>query len=267
MQPDGAAWAGPPALCVVMHDVAPATWPQCERLLQALRRVSPHPTTFLVVPEYFRGAAARGDAAFCRMLEERRRGGDELAVHGFKHHDDEPARGWREQLRRRFYTNAEGEFSALDQVQAERRVAAGVDWFRSQGWPLTGFVAPAWLMSPGTVAALEASPFRYTSTLNEIWDLPRRRRLAAPSLVYSARSPWRRRLSHHWLTTLAPRLKAAPVIRLGLHPIDADHPEVVRDWQRLLEQLLATRAAVTKADYLLRWAGQPDASERSFVPA
>jgi len=45
-------------------------------------------------------------------------------------------------------TPGEGEFWALSEREATRRIEAGVAWFRAQGWPLAGFVAPAWLLGP-----------------------------------------------------------------------------------------------------------------------
>ena len=38
-------------LCVSIHDVAPATWTDCLRLVQAVRAVADIPLTWLVVPQ------------------------------------------------------------------------------------------------------------------------------------------------------------------------------------------------------------------------
>ena len=40
------------ALTVVLHDVAPATWPAVERLRRCVRSVAPLPVTQLVVPRW-----------------------------------------------------------------------------------------------------------------------------------------------------------------------------------------------------------------------
>lgn len=46
-----------------------------------------------------------------------------------------------------------------------------------------------------------------------------------------------------------PLLAARPLVRLGLHPRDARHPELLRHLQRLLGALLAGRQPRTKAAY------------------
>ena len=75
-------------------------------------------------------------------------------------------------LRRRVYTRGEGEFWALSEREATRRIEAGIAWFREHGWPLAGFVAPAWLLGPGAWQALATQRFEYTATLRELVHLP-----------------------------------------------------------------------------------------------
>ena len=36
-------------LCVSIHDVAPATWPDCQRVIAAVHAVAPIPLTLLVL--------------------------------------------------------------------------------------------------------------------------------------------------------------------------------------------------------------------------
>src|SRR5690606_1210937 len=118
-------------------------------------------------------------------LESRLSRGDELVLHGYSHSDDQPppteARQW---FMRRVYT-WEGEFYALDQAQAAQRLAAGIGLFQQFGWPLHGFVAPAWLLSPGSRRALSASGLSYTSDPQHLYRLPSFEAIAAPGLVWS----------------------------------------------------------------------------------
>src|SRR6185369_14504453 len=73
-----------PALCISIHDVAPATWADCARLLEALAPLGPLPLTLLVVPDYHRqGAAVPG--WYRHAVERRLEMGDELALHGWNH--------------------------------------------------------------------------------------------------------------------------------------------------------------------------------------
>ncbi len=209
--------------------------------------MAPFPATLLVVPSYHQGTPAMQDPAFCDRMSQRLADGDELALHGFLHLDDQPIHGLRDRLRRRFYTAGEGEFSSLSKELALGRLEMGARWFASQGWPLRGFVAPAWLMSDGVWDALEALPFTYTTTLRQLYALPSRTPLPAPSLTYSVRSAWRRAVSYRFLNALLAAQREAPVLRFGLHPADAHYPAVVRHWQELYARVAQDRVAVTKA--------------------
>jgi len=237
---------------VSLHDVAPATWPACQHLLRAVEAVAPVPLTLLVVPNYRRGGD--GGASFRRALEQRLARGDELALHGYVHRDEAPAPvGWGEWLRRRWYTAGEGEFAALDEAAVRARLEAGRDWFARRDWPLAGFVAPAWLMNRPTWEWLRGSGLCYTTTLRAFHRLADGRELPAQSLVYSVRGRWRRQLSRTWNANLARRLRTAPLLRLSLHPADADHPSVLAHWQRLLADALHDREPMTKARFCRRW--------------
>lgn len=245
-------------LCLVLHDVAPHTWADYQPLLDAVDDLGHVPTTLLVVPDFHHRQPLSAHPDFRRQLEQRLARGDELVLHGYYHCDDQPAaRTVRAWWMRRVYT-AEGEFYALDQAQAQRRLEAGSELFQRFGWPLAGFVAPAWLMSEGTRRALRQTGLRYTSDAQQLYRLPDFNPIAAPGLVWSARSPWRRGLS--WLASEgAVRLyQQAPVLRLGVHPVDMRHAFSRRYWLRLLQGLLEEgRIPLTKLDWLNR---QPCAS-------
>lgn len=246
-----------PSLCVVLHDVAPATWAGCQRVLEAVHAVSPLPLTMLVVPRYHRTFF---HPAFERQMDKYLIQGSELALHGYTHMDEMPVRNPAAWLQRRFYTAGEGEFAALSTEEAYWRLAAGRGWFNKHGWPLHGFVAPAWLLSAGSWRALRENGFRYTSTLRHLYMLPdhahAEQRLTAQSLVYSTRSAWRRAMSIRWNQLLDATQEDAPLLRLELHPQDADFPEVRRSWQRLLAKALVTRTPVTTTDFVEGWRAQ-----------
>jgi predicted deacetylase len=230
------------SLCVVLHDVAPATRQSCERVLRAIADVAPLPVTLLAVPRYHCEPAT---PAFEEWLVERYSQGDEIALHGYTHQDDGVPRHLVDHLRRRHYTRGEGEFCALGMNEALRRLTAGVRWFARMGLPLHGFVAPAWLMSRETWEALRFMNLRYTCTLRRLVLLPDRRHLTSQSVVYSAASAWRRGASLVWSRVVAASLRRNPLLRLELHPHDADHPSIRRSWQRLLAEQLEGREAVT----------------------
>ena len=236
------------ALCVSIHDVAPATWPQCEYLLQAIRAVADIPVTLLVVPAYHRQGAP--DLEFDRRLERRLLHGDELVLHGYTHLDEAaPSGNLRDALVRNFYTRSEGEFYAIDRTEARRRLALGRKWFAKRGWPLEGFVAPAWLMGQGAWEALAEFQFNYTTTLRRFHLLAEGRVIDSRSLVYTVRNGARRQASCAWNNVVFHRLAHKPLLRLGLHPVDAGHPDIVRHAQRTIAAALRDRQAMTKAAF------------------
>lgn len=246
--PSGPAAALQRSLCIVLHDVAPATWARCRWLLDTLAQYGDFPVTLLAVPWYHGGPRR---AAFERWLSGRAERGDEVALHGFDHLDSGTPRGAIDYLRRQVYTRGEGEFCALDFDAATRRLQAGTAWLQELGITPAGFVAPAWLMSADAWRALRRQPFAYTCTLRHLYlldpaaapDAPMRR-IGCQSQVYSNATPLRQHLSVVWNETLAGLQRAQTVVRLELHPGDDASP-VCGSWQRLLCHQAATRRART----------------------
>jgi predicted deacetylase len=241
------------ALCVSVHDVAPHTWPLCERLLEAIAAVANIPVTLLVVPAYHH-LPVIDRSGYDRLLEDRLARGDELALHGYAHLDEGPApRTWRERFKRHVFTLNEGEFSAISASDAQHRLEMGLTWFGRHNWPVDGFVAPAWLLSDGAWQALRRFPFEYTTTLQRFYLLAENQALLSPSLVYSARNLWGRWTSRVWNSALVDAFGELPLVRLGLHPNDAKYPCLISHYQKLIEKLLATREPMTKAGFAKQW--------------
>ncbi len=241
----------PRALCVAVHDVAPATWPQCLHLLQAIRAVADIPISWLVVPRFH--GVANWPPACEALLERRLLQGDELVLHGLTHCDAAPgSRNWRDQWLRRRYTQGEGEFSAIDAGEARRRIDAGLAWFAQRGWPVSGFVPPAWLISEPARVVLAEYPFTYTTNFARFQLLRPEHGLFSPALVYAARNRAGRAVSPPAARLLLALLRQAPLVRLALHPRDAHYPALVRHAQGLIEQMLLSREALTKAAFANR---------------
>lgn len=244
----------PSIFSVVIHDVAPATWPACQRLIQAIKDVADIPLTLLVVPRYHLNPSNR---VFEQTMRHLMADGHELALHGYSHLDEGSPSGWLDHIKRRWYTAGEGEFSALHQMDALRKLQAGMSWFERRQWPLHGFVAPAWLMSPGTWRAVQSLPLRYTATLGAIYALPNGARLNSDCLAFSTRSWWRRAVSLPRNAWVAARWQRHRLVRLELHPHDADYPLIRRCWTRQLEKLMMERQPLTLANAISRIASQP----------
>jgi predicted deacetylase len=246
-----------PAVLLVLHDVAPSTWTDYQPFVEAVDALGNVPMTWLVIPNFHRHNTLGAHPAFCRMLDTRAARGDELALHGYFHDDQEPRpttpRDW---FMRRVYTH-EGEFYRLSRETALARLRDGIDVFQRHGWPLHGFVAPAWLMSDGTRQALCELPFSYTSDPLHLYRLPDFTAIDAPGLVWSARSAWRRGLSKLVCEQREQRWRQAPVIRLGLHPVDMRHRFSRDYWLHTLERLLNEgRVPMTKMNWLAKQCGR-----------
>jgi hypothetical protein len=249
-----------PTVCIVLHDAAPSTRQACVRTLAAVRQVAGDaPVTILAVPRYHDEVPT---PEFEAWLGERARRGDELALHGCTHRDDGKAVGAVDALRRSRYTRGEGEFWALSHEEALARIDIGIAWFANNRWPLSGFVAPAWLLGPGAREAVVERPFEYTATLRRLIHLPTEQTVTSQSVVYSTSNGWRRRMSVVWnaCVDLAERRNA--VLRIELHPRDADFASVRRSWQRILARALHARRPATLAEFMRRSRGPKTAAIR-----
>ena len=235
-------------VCIVLHDAAPSTRSACVRTLAAIRDVAGDaPVTILAVPRYHDEPAT---AAFESWLGDRLRRGDELALHGFTHRDDGTPDGWLDGLRRSRYTRGEGEFWSLSRKEALARMDVGIEWFARNRWPLSGFVAPAWLLGPGAREALLERPFEYTATLRQLIQLPSQVAMPSQSVVYSTSSGWRRRMSLAWNAGVDLLERRNAVLRIELHPRDADFAPVRRSWQGILARALHKRRPATVAEFV-----------------
>jgi len=239
-----------PRFCVVLHDVAPCRWHLYRPLVEATDRLG-LPLTLLVVPDFHRQDRIDLDPDFVRCMSARLARGDEIVLHGWFHDDPGPvSRRPDELFMRRIYTH-EGEFYRLPEVEAMRRLAKGQELFSRLGWPVHGFVPPAWLLGAPARRALARQPIRYTSNPAGLLLLPAFRHLPAPTLVWSSTTWWRRLISLAWNTCRLDRHRhRASLIRLGLHPVDMRHRMARTYWLRTIGELLEERQPVTKNQWL-----------------
>ncbi|WP_415845396.1 DUF2334 domain-containing protein [Stutzerimonas zhaodongensis] len=240
-------------LMLVLHDVAPETWPDYKSFVEEVDALGRVPISWLVVPDFHRRNPLDAHPGFRRMLDGRLGRGDELILHGCYHADEAPApRTPRDWFMRRVFTH-EGEFYPLGRDESAQRLEHGMQLFERSQWPLHGFVAPAWLLGPGARQALAGTNLTYTSDPSHFYLLPDYQPIDAPGLVWSARSAWRRGMSRVVSEKMLARHRQAPVLRLGLHPVDMRHDFSRRYWLSLVTRLLEDgRHASTKIDWLKR---------------
>ena len=239
------------AVCIELHDVAPATWPECQAILDMLDAAGASRITLLVVPHFHRGRTIDSDASFARRLDARLARGDELVLHGYSHLDEAPPpRSPRGFVTRRMLTRAEGEFAAIDEARAAERLDRGLALFAAQGWPVYGFVPPAWLLSKPARAALARSAhrFEYVALRGGVFRLPQWRYARSATLCYSPDKPWRRALSRTLIRAELRRARTMSCLRLAIHPQDARVPQVMAHWRALVEDALSSRAPSTPRD-------------------
>jgi predicted deacetylase len=177
-----------------------------------------------------------------------------VVAHGYHHLDGMPCGldplAW---VKRRIYTAGEGELSALSQGEAARLLEETAERFRRLEWPLGGFVAPAWLLSPGARKALRSSPFSWTSTRTQLVRLSDGAERATSSLVWSVRSGWRRTLSRHWNDHILGRDTGRSLLRMGLHPADLRYPQVADWWLEAIGRVLEARRPMSKGAWVRTW--------------
>jgi uncharacterized protein len=247
--------------CISVHDVAPATWPACERLLALVDGCGAGPVTLLVVPDYHRRGRIDSYPAFLRAVEHRLARGDEIALHGYAHLDDSPPpRGPLQWIARRVLTQSEGEFAALPVAEALRRLEQGTELMRRLGWPVRGFVAPAWLLGRGARVALSQTGFAYTTTRGGVYRLPDWAYTFSPSLVCTVRSAWRRSMSRALNAATLAAAQRRELVRLSLHPADAAFPEVMAQWRDWIARALRTHSPATKLQWATAQALEPSAA-------
>lgn len=241
------------ALVVSLHDVSPQTRAECAEILAQLAELGVPRCSLLVIPDHHRRGHFLADAECAAWLRAQAAAGHELVMHGYHH---QRARRAGESVgakwTTRIYTADEGEFYDLDRAAATVLVEKARADFRQLGVEPAGFIAPAWLLSVEAEAALRALGCEYTTRLGSVADLQTARVWRSQSLVWSVRSGWRRQVSRAWNARLSRRLAAHPLLRISIHPVDLQHPQIWRQVRALVTRACADREALTYHAWLVR---------------
>ena len=220
------------------------------RTLAAIRDVAGDaPVTLLAVPRYHDEASS---AAFDGWLGDRVRRGDELALHGCTHRDDGTPRAGSTACVAAATRAARASSGRSRAQDALARIDVGIEWFAKNGWPLSGFVAPAWLLGPGAREALVERPFEYTATLRQLVHLPDQTPVTSQSVVYSTSNAWRRASSLAWNAVVAIAERDNRLLRMELHPRDADFAAVQALVAEDPREGAAARKPATVAEFMRR---------------
>lgn len=237
---------GSRAVVVSIHDVSPLTVVRTSAILADLAQVGVRSTSLLVVPDHHRRGRISRNPVFGRWLREQVASGQEAVLHGFFHlRESRGGEGPWKRFVTGTYTAGEGEFFDLPGDLARERLEDGKAELAACGVTASGFIAPAWLLGEEAEAAVRAAGFDYTTRISTVTDFRRDARHRARSLCWSVRAAWRRLCSLGWNALVLRREGRRPLVRIGIHPPDWDHPAIRRQILGLTRAALAGREAIS----------------------
>jgi len=242
------------ALVVSIHDVSTVNRETVVRMLEDLAGVGVGKTSLLVIPNHHHKGEANLDRFFGAWLRDMVSHGHEAVLHGFFHlrpaqEDD----GLSTRLTTRFYTAGEGEFYDLSFEEARSLLHHGKQVLFACGVTPSGFIAPAWLLSPEAERAVREEGFDYTTKIASVIDCKRRVEFSSRSMVYSVRSNWRRSVSLLWNGMLFQLLRNTSLLRIGLHPPDWEHDAIRRHVLGCIRLAAKARRVETYREWLDHW--------------
>lgn len=233
-------------LLASIHDVSPRYERQIDQLAERFdRRLGAARFAMLVVPDHWDQSPLTADKAFQARLRSWADAGVEMFLHGWKHLDDAPS-----SFRQKHMTAGEGEFAALDETEATARLRRGRTVVEDAiGRPVAGFIAPAWLYSPGAVAAIRAEGFALAEDHMKVWRPVDGRVLTrGPVITWASRSPGRIRSSLFFARVACFGLAPLATVRVAVHPGDTDVPALLESIDATLVRLGRGRVAARYAD-------------------
>ncbi|QYE35812.1 DUF2334 domain-containing protein [Polymorphobacter sp. PAMC 29334] len=212
-------------LLASIHDVGPKFEREVDVLAARLERLLGGPRfAMLVVADHWGEAPLSASPAYARRLRDWADAGVEMFVHGWCHRDAAPAG-----FAARHMTAGEGEFAALDRAEALKRMTrARAVVEDATGRPAAGFIAPAWLYSDGTRAALADAGFALAEDHFRVWNPDNCAALTrGPVITWASRSRWRRLSSRFVAGAARTALGGQRVIRVAVHPGDTREPSIL----------------------------------------
>ena len=238
-------------LLASIHDVSPRFEGEVGRLLDLLAPHVGNRLAMLVVPNHWGEAPIVAGSPFASRLRQWAESGIEIFLHGYFHLDKGGHARTADRVRARFMTAGEGEFLGLSRDDAASRIAEGRKLIEDvTGRAIDGFVAPAWLYGEGAHEALREASIPVAEDHFRVWSPLSGRRLArGPVITWASRSP--ARLTSSLAAAAMLRQMPIDVLRIGVHPPDVRHPQIVRSIRHALSAS-SSRQPAAYADLLDR---------------
>ncbi|HEY0931318.1 MAG TPA: polysaccharide deacetylase family protein [Gemmatimonas sp.] len=237
----------PGQLLLSIHDVTPALEDGVHRLWNWCRAVEITPALF-VVPNWHGAWPIEQHAPFVRWLLDAQAAGADILLHGERHDEVGSPRTWRDEWRALGRTANEGEFLTLSPEIAEERIVRGLDRLIALGLDPIGFVPPAWLAPASTHAVVQELTKQYPRVRcsEDVVGIHHAAGVqAAPVIRWSGRTDMRARLSQMVAGWHRRWLRNAPLVRIGVHPQDLDHPITAASVHESLRHWTRARTAIT----------------------
>ena len=237
-------------LHLTVHDVSPAHANALRQIHSALVQLGVVRYSMLVVPDYHGKWPLEEYPEFCEWLKELARNGVEIVLHGYRHEGGSAGLRLMDRIRSALFTRNEGEFLDLDERSAGKLLKTGREVLKKVlGIEVQGFVAPAWLYSRGTIAALKKAGFTFTENRMRIWDPETGRTiLRMPVVNYAGGGSLKRSLAAFWVRVSGIVLEGSETVRFAIHPGDFEADAVKKGVRKQLEILLRERATVSFKD-------------------
>ncbi len=236
------------SLIVSFHDLTPDTRHVCEDFLELMSQAGITKTSLLVIPSPEGTGNLTDHEEFVGWLREKQSQGHEICVHGYSHWARKLPASPLKNLIGRFYTDREGEFQALGEEEALKKLKAGTAILRDSGLKFRGFVPPAWLINKAGVAAVAQTCLEYVVRWGSIILLQKNLRIPAPVLAYSSRSRWRRVLSVPWARFWHAVHGKKTILRIAVHPGDLKYCAIRKSIRLHVQRALVDRQQVTYCD-------------------
>jgi predicted deacetylase len=234
-------------IAVAIHGIEPATFERCALIRDWLMDHEIDRVTLLVIPARDMHPVGERSPEMVSWLGERRRAGDVIAQHGFRH-----GHGHGHISPRRLFARSQGhrggEFLGLDLQETQRAVHAGWRVMKLAGIEPDGFVAPSYAYTPALRETLRRR-FRWWAELLRVRTSPAGaggREPLAPAWSMTPSSSFGRFLAPTVISACA--LVPTMALRLDVHPSDLRHPRHMLALERVLERCAAGRKAVTYQD-------------------